>query len=149
MTCIDKNIKVPGYIELLQLGTSNSSSMKHIRSVLYLDEGAECENNYSDVEFQSKAMGKMNEISMIDGKTIIFVSHNIKANYMDKVATCAGSVVGNAAIDYMLGDEKAFNDAIKVFRSIDIKVTFFTVTLLGFRVRSTFSEISHVSRTDQ
>ena len=41
-------------------------------------------------------------------------SHNIKANYMDKVATCAGSVVGNAAIDYMLGDEKAFNDAIKV-----------------------------------
>jgi len=41
--CIDKNIKVPGYIELLQLGTSNSSSMKHIRSVLYIDEGAECE----------------------------------------------------------------------------------------------------------
>ena len=41
-------------------------------------------------------------------------SHNIKANYMDEVATCAGLVVGNGAIDYMLGKEQAFNDAIKV-----------------------------------
>ena len=41
-------------------------------------------------------------------------SHNIKANYMDKVATCAGLVVGNAAVDYIYGSEQAFNDAIKV-----------------------------------
>ena len=32
-----------------------------------------------DAEFQSKAIGKMNEVSSRDGKTNLYVSHNIKA----------------------------------------------------------------------
>ncbi len=42
-----------------------------------------------------------------------FINH-LKAQDMDKVASCAGVVVGNASVDYILGDKQAFNDAINI-----------------------------------
>tara|TARA_B100000575_G_C22798427_1_gene471513 strand:- start:88 stop:486 length:399 start_codon:yes stop_codon:yes gene_type:complete len=33
---------------------------------------------------------------------------------MDKIASCAGVVVGNASVDYILGDKQAFNDALNI-----------------------------------
>ncbi len=33
---------------------------------------------------------------------------------IDGVASCAGVVIGNASVDYVLGDEKAFNDALDI-----------------------------------
>ena len=40
---IDKNIEVPGYIELMHIGDYSENSMKHIRSVIFLDKGSKCE----------------------------------------------------------------------------------------------------------
>ena len=45
--------------------------------------------------------------------TVLFTFH-LKAQDMDKVASCAGVVVGNASVDYILGDKQAFNDAINI-----------------------------------
>ena len=45
--------------------------------------------------------------------TVSFTFH-LKAQDMDKVASCAGVVVGNASVDYILGDKQAFNDAINI-----------------------------------
>ena len=39
---------------------------------------------------------------------------HLKAQDMDKIASCAGVVVGNASVDYILGDKQAFNDAINI-----------------------------------
>ena len=33
---------------------------------------------------------------------------------MDQVASCAGVVIGNASVDYILGDKQAFNDALNI-----------------------------------
>ena len=40
---IDKNIEVPGYIEFMHIGDYSENSMKHIRSVIFLDKGSKCE----------------------------------------------------------------------------------------------------------
>ena len=45
--------------------------------------------------------------------TVLFTFH-LKAQDMDKVASCAGVVVGNASVDYILGDKQAFNDALNI-----------------------------------
>ena len=45
--------------------------------------------------------------------TVSFTFH-LQAQDMDKVASCAGVVVGNASVDYILGDKQAFNDAINI-----------------------------------
>ena len=37
-----------------------------------------------------------------------------KANELDNAAACAGVVLGNAAIDYSLGDETSFNEGVKI-----------------------------------
>lgn len=45
---------------------------------------------------------------------IVTFTNHLKAQDMDKIASCAGVVVGNASVDYILGDKQAFNDAINV-----------------------------------
>lgn len=40
---IDKNIEVPGFIELLHIGECEENTMKHIRSVIFLDKASKCE----------------------------------------------------------------------------------------------------------
>ena len=45
---------------------------------------------------------------------IVPFTNHLKAQDMDKIASCAGVVVGNASVDYILGDKQAFNDAINV-----------------------------------
>ncbi len=35
-----------------------------------------------------------------------------KANELDNAAACSGVVLGNASIDYSLGDEASFNDGV-------------------------------------
>lgn len=37
-----------------------------------------------------------------------------KANELDNAAACAGVVLGNAAIDYSLGDETSFNEGVRI-----------------------------------
>ena len=38
----------------------------------------------------------------------------IAANELDNVGACAGVVIGNASVDFSLGDQKGFDDGIKL-----------------------------------
>ena len=38
----------------------------------------------------------------------------LTANELDNVGACAGVVIGNASVDFSLGDQKGFNDGIKL-----------------------------------
>ena len=38
----------------------------------------------------------------------------LKANELDNAAACSGVVLGNAAIDYSLGDETSFNEGVSL-----------------------------------
>ena len=42
------------------------------------------------------------------------VTHKLKANELDNAAACTGVVLGNAAIDYSLGDETSFNEGVRI-----------------------------------
>ena len=42
------------------------------------------------------------------------VTNYMKAQDMNSVATCAGVVVGNASVDYVLGKKQAFNEALNI-----------------------------------
>ena len=41
-------------------------------------------------------------------------SSNLKANELDNAAACSGVVLGNASIDYSLGDENGFNEGVRL-----------------------------------
>ena len=41
-------------------------------------------------------------------------THNSKANDLDNAAACSGVVLGNAAIDYSLGDEISFKEGVRL-----------------------------------
>ena len=48
---------------------------------------------------------------------ILNLTINIKivtANELDNVGACAGVVIGNASVDFSLGDQKGFDDGIKL-----------------------------------
>ena len=44
----------------------------------------------------------------------IFTSKIVFANQLDNVAACSGVVIGNASVDFSLGDQKGFDDGIKL-----------------------------------
>ena len=39
---------------------------------------------------------------------------NVIANDLDNVGACAGVVIGNASVDFSLGDQQSFEDGIKI-----------------------------------
>ena len=45
---------------------------------------------------------------------IVPFTFHLKAQDMDDIASCAGVIVGNASVDYILGDKQAFNDALNI-----------------------------------
>ncbi len=51
-----------------------------------------------DAEFQKKAIGKMKDVSKSDGRTVLFVSHNMNAI---KMLCTSGVVLNNGMIDYI------------------------------------------------
>ena len=44
----------------------------------------------------------------------IFTSKIVFANQLDNVAACSGVVIGNASVDFSLGDQKGFDEGIKL-----------------------------------
>ncbi len=44
----------------------------------------------------------------------IFTSNIVFANQLDNVAACSGVVIGNASVDFSLGDQKGFDEGIKL-----------------------------------
>ena len=45
---------------------------------------------------------------------ITIYSKVITANELDNAGACAGVVIGNASVDFTLGDQKSFEDGIKI-----------------------------------
>jgi lipopolysaccharide transport system ATP-binding protein len=84
-----------------------------------------------DAEFQKKAIGKMKDISGNDGRTVLFVSHNMAAV---KSLCTRGIVLENGTsvfegsaeecVGYYLGGEKNFKNK-KVFKPHEIANNFF------------------------
>jgi lipopolysaccharide transport system ATP-binding protein len=59
-----------------------------------------------DAEFQAKCLGKMNEVSNTDGRTVLFVSHNMSAIKN----LCSQSIyLDNGTVKYMGDTDKAVN----------------------------------------
>ena len=56
----------------------------------------------------------------VNSKTLFFVIFffglisSSNASELDNVAACSGVVIGNASVDFSLGDEGSFNDGIKL-----------------------------------
>ena len=44
----------------------------------------------------------------------IITSKSVIANQLDNVGACSGVVIGNAAVDFSLGDQNSFDDGIKL-----------------------------------
>lgn len=63
-----------------------------------------------DAEFQKKAIGKMQDVSKGEGRTVLFVSHNMAA--VRSLCT-KGVVLKNGMIDYTGSSEEAINHYIK------------------------------------
>lgn len=63
-----------------------------------------------DAEFQKKAIGKMQDVSKGEGRTVLFVSHNMAA--VRSLCT-KGVVLKNGMIDYTGTSEEAINHYIK------------------------------------
>lgn len=80
-----------------------------------------------DAEFQKKAIGKMKDVSTSEGRTVLFVSHNMGA--VQNLCT-RGIILKNGLVDYVSSD---IDDAITKY--ID--------------TRKNFSNIDIVNRTDR
>ena len=46
--------------------------------------------------------------------TVAINTKIVTANELDNVGACSGVVIGNASVDFSLGDQKSFNDGIKL-----------------------------------
>ena len=67
-----------------------------------------------DAEFQKKAIGKMQDVSKGEGRTVLFVSHNMSAV---KSLCKRGVVLKNGQIDFIGSTENAVNQYLMVFKT--------------------------------
>jgi len=70
-----------------------------------------------DAEFQKKAIGKMKDVSTSEGRTVLFVSHNMNAV---KMLCNNGIVLNNGMVDYMGGAEECVNKYLEMQQEIEI-----------------------------
>ena len=77
-----------------------------------------------DAEFQKKAIGKMKDVSSGDGRTVLFVSHNMNSV---KALCTRGVVLKNGMIDFSGGINDSILHYINVYgneeRPISVKIT--------------------------
>lgn len=74
-----------------------------------------------DAEFQKKCLGKMKDVSVNDGRTVLFVSHNIAAI---KTLCTQGVVLQNGTVSYSgnaLGAVEYYQKLTNIISSIDHK----------------------------
>ena len=72
---IKKNVKMPGYIELLHIGKYSKNTMQHMRSVVFLEEGSECEvleNIVNDIEYDLAFTSNVTDIHVSKGASLSF-----------------------------------------------------------------------------
>ena len=111
-----------------------------------------------DAEFQKKAIGKMHDVSKGEGRTVLFVSHNmtsIKALCKRGVILKNGLLVDDGPVDtivthYLRGDNEV--DNYKCWEIPEIKGGEFELLEIGVRrkgVRRKGGDFSDVMRMDQ
>lgn len=106
-----------------------------------------------DAEFQKKAIGKMQDVSKGEGRTVLFVSHNmtsIKALCKRGVILKNGLLVDDGPIDtivthYLRGDSEV--DNYKVWDNPEVKGRGFELMEIGVRRKS--GRFDDVMRMDQ
>ena len=106
-----------------------------------------------DAEFQKKAIGKMQDVSKGEGRTVLFVSHNmtsIKALCKRGVILKNGMLVDDGPVDavvthYLRGDSDA--DNYKCWEKSEIKGNGFELLEIGVRRKG--GSYSDVMRMDQ
>ena len=106
-----------------------------------------------DAEFQKKAIGKMNDISRGEGRTVLFVSHNmtsIKSLCKHGVILQNGQLIDQGDIDpivthYLRGDNELDNH--KVFKQPIMRAKGFSLLEIG--VRKEGGNYDDVMRMDQ
>lgn len=89
-----------------------------------------------DAEFQKKAVGKMKDVSKTEGRTVLFVSHNMAA----VKSLCTSAILIEKGIlklagdtervlaDYLIGD-----NTIRNFKQVGIKADNFEIISIGIR----------------
>lgn len=105
-----------------------------------------------DAEFQKKAIGKMQDVSKGEGRTVLFVSHNMAAV---KSLCKTGVVLKNGGIDYMGGIDDSVNRYLALYektegaRIIDnVKWVKQTLTIDNIQINGT-SNSSSLIKKDQ
>ena len=106
-----------------------------------------------DAEFQKKAIGKMQDVSKGEGRTVLFVSHNmtsVKALCKRGVILKNGMLVDDGDVDtvvthYLRGDSPVEN--YKCWQASEIKKDGFELLEIGMRKKS--GEYADVMRIDQ
>ena len=79
-----------------------------------------------DAQFQKKCLGKMEEVSTNDGRTVLFVSHNMGAIkslcnlaiILDKGSNIFIGNINDALVKYLTFDQTNLNDKLKYIRNI-------------------------------
>lgn len=107
-----------------------------------------------DSEFQQKCLGKMGDISKSDGRTIIFVSHNMsavsslcnKGIYLKNGNVFYTGTAENAVRKYLIGDSKS--SSIKDFTN-EFDLKFFKlhqieITPKGYKLESNLNEYHEI-----
>lgn len=94
-----------------------------------------------DAEFQKKAIGKMQDISSSEGRTVLFVSHNMES-ILQLCTKCM--VMENGTVKFMGGVKKGIELYLDIFGQVSNEIKFpikgTAIELLDFKVISTLQD---------
>jgi len=97
-----------------------------------------------DVEFQKKAIGKMQDISKGEGRTVLFVSHNMAAV---KSLCTRGIVLENGGALFDGNVDQAINNYLKIDNTKNNNIREFDQSFGNEQVKLNFIGIRNVNRT--
>ena len=99
-----------------------------------------------DAEFQKKAIGKMQDISKTEGRTVLFVSHNMAAV---KSLCTRGIVLENGKLKFDGKVEDALDVYSNISKSLDYKVVFDAETVRSGNKNIEFKSIEIVNQNNK
>ena len=99
-----------------------------------------------DAEFQKKCLGKMGEVSKGEGRTVLFVSHNMEAI---KMLCTSGIYLQNGQLNFYSNITQAINSYRKHDNIVDGLQTKWSATIRNFTEIIAFSEIHSTYLEDE
>ena len=126
----DYLVIVPTYNEITSIGILLPQLLELDLDILVVDEVLAV----GDAEFQKKCLGKMGDLSKCEGRTVLFVSHN-----MESISSlCNKSILLDSGIISFIGDTKK---AINIYNDNSNEV------MLNSKIKLNFSEYSNINLT--